>query len=40
MDHKDLVPHEFYWPVDDVDGMAYLERDFVEHQIPDIMWLG
>lgn len=40
MDHKDLFPMNFYWVVDDIDHMEYLERDFVEHQLPDIIWVG
>jgi|OM-RGC.v1.038886325 hypothetical protein len=43
MEHRDLLPKIFYWvvnEVDDVDVMGYLARDFVEHELPDIVWLG
>ena len=45
MDHRDLLPNNFYCVVNEVDDeeidhMAFLERDFVEHELPDIIWLG
>ena len=40
MDHRDMLPRNFYWVVAGVDDMGFLERDFVEHELPDIIWLG